>query len=102
MTDIERQLAGEDMSLLRDSRAGQRLIKELKRRSDEGWNKFIALPIGLKTESVAVEAQANYTVLKSVLEWIEDEIRQGQEARKMTERKARPTTVEAGLRTPRG
>ena len=60
----------------------QILRQEIESRIREGWEKFIDLPAEKKTSKTAFEHQANYRVLKDILEWIEDEIRDGGKAEK--------------------
>ena len=57
------------------SHGGAYLIQRIDEQMKEGWEKFIALPVEKKTSKAAFHAQAQYSVLKDLKDWIESELR---------------------------
>lgn len=74
-------LAEHRSKLLRDitQMEGWRVvIEEIESRQKEGWEKFIALPVDQKTSKASFHYQARYDELKSLVEWIQTTIEEGE------------------------
>jgi len=64
-----------DLQNLLTHRGWEIFAAHVQEEIEDGWNKFIELPVEKKTSKAAYDAQAKYKVHKSLLEWISDEIR---------------------------
>lgn len=53
----------------------QEVIKHIDEEIQEGWEKFINLPVDKKTSKMAYNCQARYSVLKDLKEWIIDQVK---------------------------
>ena len=56
------------------SPGGEWLISRMKEIRDNGWKKFIALPVAQKTSKESFNQQARYEVMQGLLEEIESEV----------------------------
>lgn len=58
------------------SPGGKILRAYIEEQSAAGFKKFIGLPVAQKTGKAAFAAQAQYTELKELLDWIDTEVRE--------------------------
>ena len=76
--DEERKQKANYLTSMMSSPGGQILFKHINEEIQEGWDKFIDLPVEKKTSKAAYDAQARYKALKAIREWVDEEIKAGQ------------------------
>lgn len=79
MNDIDRKQNSEHLNAMFTSPGGRILFSRIDEMIKEGWESFIAMPVSQKTSKAAFNYQARYEVLKSLKEWVIDEIRIGKD-----------------------
>ncbi len=71
----EREIRGSALEYLKTTQGYCELEKHIQETIKAGWEKFIALDPEKKTSKTAYHYQAQYEVLKDLLEWIDEEIK---------------------------
>ena len=79
MTDEDRKQKAEYLDAMIHSPGGDILFKRIDEMIIEGWDSFIKMPVAQKTSKLAFNYQARYEVLKSLREWVLDEIKVGKD-----------------------
>jgi hypothetical protein len=79
MTDEEKEDRSRTLKAMMESPAGKILIKHIDDEMKAGWDHFIALPVSQKTNKAAFNYQAQYEVLRNLKDWIDSEIRVGED-----------------------
>ena len=96
-TDQKKVDDGQALSFMRDTGGYGLLYSEINRRIKEGWEEFIKLSAEKKTSKLAQHYQAQYLVLKEILEFVEDGIKEGEQIdRSDRRRNFTPQPVRAG------
>lgn len=78
MNDTERQERADYLRDMMASPGGRILIAHIDEEIKTGWEQFISMPVAQKTSKAAFNYQAKYDVLKNLKEWIDSEIRIGE------------------------
>ena len=72
---VEREVRGAALEHLKGTHGYQILEKHIDETIKQGWDKFIALDPEQKTSKTSYHYQAQYKVLKDLMEWIDEEIK---------------------------
>lgn len=87
MTDQQLIVKSERLRRMVQTDGYQDLIDEIQERQNDGWRKFIKLPVAQKTGKMAQKFQADYEVLGDILEWVNETIAAGDQAKEIEARK---------------
>ena len=63
----------EALKAIRSEHGFHYLVEHIKEESEDGFKRFIDLPVEKKTSKAAFAASAQYKVLKDLLDWIDTE-----------------------------
>ena len=79
MTDEEKEERSLLLKAVIESPGGQIIFNHIDDEMKAGWDEFISLPVAQKTSKAAFNYQARYEVLRNLKDWIDGEIRLGED-----------------------
>lgn len=98
MTQAEEIMRADDLrNMLQVSRGYKYLESHIDELIKEGWEQFIELPAEKKTGKAAYQYQAKYQVLRDLKEWINESIKQGDQASEYLKRQKEKEALTATI-----